>query len=192
MRRWLRLAAAAAAIGGSTSATAATVSVTITGVSEVGYELTVAGVRKTGWLAASPGPSSVRAQLDVAGQSAVTATVTFLGSAGVLATCPAVEVKLENEQAACEPAFVLSGRQAGLQRFECQSRCDPRREGQKSSGEDDDEEEWVYAMRQPRPAPRLDGWAAARPGVNPATQSFYTDSMSSGGFARLYSSTVGR
>ena len=169
--RWSVLITAAAA----GQATAATVAVTITGVSETGYELDISGIRKNGRLSAAPGPATVRDMIDVGERPSVSAELKFIGSAGVLAVCPAVQVRLQAARASCEPAFVLSGEKAGTEGFVCSARCVARRTAEKDESDDDD---WVYALRGGS-EPLVDGW--------PSSQSFYTGAISATGTRRIYS-----
>lgn len=184
-RRWLAAAAGIAAAAQAAGAT--TLTVTITGQSDTAYELDVSGIQKNGRLGAAPGAATVRDLVDIGRREAVKAVVTFTGAAGVIATCPALEIKLRSAQAACEPAFVLTERQAGTDAFACESRCEPKKRVEKSSSDDEDEDDWVYALNAPAPAaPRLDGWAAAARD-NQMSPAFYTASMSAGSGAGLYS-----
>lgn len=185
-----RLGRALMVMAAATAATmtrAATVAVTITGLSETGYELDVSGIRKNGRLGAAPGPATIRDLVDVGRVDRVTASVTFMSGNGVLAVCPEVQIKLDGAQPACEPSFILTGEQAGLGRYACRSRCEPRKQGEKTrgGGEDEGDEDWVYALAPRAPAPILDGWAQAG-GGNWASQSFYTSAMSSAQEARIY------
>jgi hypothetical protein len=180
MTRALGIVLAAAATAWASTASAATLSVTITGLSDTGYELNVSGILKNGRLGASAGPATVRDLVDVGARDLVKAVLTFTGQSGVIATCPALEIKLDHSQAACEPTFVLTGRQTGTASFACEAKCQPAKRKQKSSDEDeDDEDDWVYALASPATpaAPRLDGWAQGR-GDNHYSQSFYTRAMS--------------
>lgn len=183
------LAAAATAWLGASTASATTLSVTITGLSDTGYELNVSGILKNGRLGAAPGPATVRDLVDVGARDLVKAVLTFTGSGGVIATCPALEIKLNHAQAACEPSFVLTGRQTGTATFSCEAKCQPLKRGEKSSDEDDDEDDWVYALASPAAAPaapRLDGWGMSR-GDNHYSQSFYTRAMSGARERGVYS-----
>lgn len=177
-RLWIVLAAGAFA---GPCAHATTVSVRITGTADTSYELTVSGVRRSGRLGAQPGAATVRDLIEVGRHDRVTASLTFLNEAGVVAACPAVTVTLQGSQATCEPAFVLTAEQQGLGRFACSSKCEPRKDAEKSrSGDEDEDEEWYYAgaPSRARPEPRVDGW----------TQSFYTRAMSLPSGALVYSS----
>lgn len=180
----LAAAAAAAWLGAAAPAGAATLTVTITGLADTDYELNVSGILKSGRLGAVPGPATVRDLVDVGGRDSVKAFVTFSGRRGVIATCPAVEVRLERAEAACEPNFVLTGRQTGADSFACEARCEPRKRSQKSSDEDDDDD-WVYALNAP--APLQDGWALRARGETHSSQVFYSRAMSGRAEATLYS-----
>ena len=182
------LAAATAAWLGASTASATTLSVTITGLSDTGYELNVSGILKNGRLGASAGPATVRDLVDVGARDLVKAVLTFTGQGGVIATCPALEIKLSHAQAACEPSFVLTGRQTGTNTFSCEAKCQPHKRNEKSTDEDDDEDDWVYALASPTApsAPRLDGWALGR-GDNHYSQSFYTRAMSDARERGVYS-----
>lgn len=188
MTRALGIVLAAAATAWASTASATTLSVTITGLSDTGYELNVSGILKNGRLGASAGPATVRDLVDVGARDLVKAVLTFTGQGGVIATCPALEIKLNHAQAACEPSFVLTGRQTGTATFACEAKCQPSKRSQKSSDEDDDEDDWVYALASPPSpaAPRLDGWAQGR-GDNHYSQSFYTRAMSDARERRVYS-----
>jgi hypothetical protein len=173
MRRWLWSFMIATAAAGP--AAAATVAVTITGLAETSYELDVSGIRKSGRLAAAPGPATVRDLIDVGGLPSVNAGLTFVGAGGTIAVCPEVRVRLEAARALCEPAFVLSGRRAGTDGYVCEARCVARRAVEQ---DESDEEEWVYALRG-RAQPLVDGWGSS--------QSFYTGAIPGSGAGRLYS-----
>ena len=170
-RLGLMLAAAMAA-SATRAAQAATLAVTITGQSETGYELNVSGIQKTGRLAAAPGAATVRDLVDIGRRELVKAVVTFTGSGGVLATCAALEVKVRAAEAACEPTFVLTGRQTGASAYACESTCEPRKRTEKTHPEEEDDDDWVYALN-------------ARD--NHMYQSFYTSAMFSGRGLGLYS-----
>ncbi len=181
---WVLLGALTATAG---RAGAATVAVTITGLSDTGYELEVSGIRKTGRLGAVPGPSTVRDLIDVGGRDEVTATLTFLGRDGVLATCPGVHIKVEGARAACEPMFVLTDEREGSEGFSCKTTCDRSRLEKSRSHDEDDDDDWVYAMsREPRARPLADGWSFGR-GDTAKFQSRYSGSMSDPASGLVYS-----
>lgn len=192
MRRlhWRILVIGAAMAG--VKAEAATVAVTITAQSEIGYELNISGIRKNGRLGPQPGPATVRDLIDVGMRERAEATLTFIGSAGVIATCPEVHVPLAMAQALCEPAFVLTSALSGLDRFRCLSRCDPRKRGEKerrTEGEDDEETTVATRPSDSEAQPRRDGWAP-RPGNTASFQSFYNAAMSGPGAGLLYSAPI--
>lgn len=172
------LAAAVMTAALTAGARAATLAVTITGLAESEYELDVSGIQKSGRLGGNPGAATVRSLIQVEGRDAVTAKLTFTAPGGATAACSAVKVKLTGAQAACEPAFVLTDRQIGSASFVCESRCDPRKTAPKATTEDEDDQEWIYARKGGRAAPRLDGWASH--------QSFYSNSMLADTRAGLY------
>lgn len=180
--RWGLLTALVAL--GAGQALAATVSVTITGLSNTGYELEISGIRKTGRLGAVPGPSTVRDVVDVGQRQQVTANLTFMDGDGVIASCPGVQVKVDGARAACEPMFVLTGSQSGSDRFTCKTTC--ARTQRARDEDDDDDDDWVYACAGPMPSPRLDGWSLGM-GETPKFQSLYRGSMSEGASASVYS-----
>jgi hypothetical protein len=172
MKVWA--AAVLTAMAATEGARAATLAVTITGMAESAYELDVAGIQKTGRLG-GPGAATVRDLIQVEGRQWVTARLTFTAPGGAVASCSAVKVTLVGAQASCEPAFVLTDRQAGAAHFACESRCEPRKPAQRSQ-EDDEDEEWIYALRRAPSAPRLDGW----------TQGVYSGAMPAAAATTVY------
>ncbi len=149
--KWIPRLMLGAALSTAHAAAATTVFVTITGSEQTAYELDVGGIRKTGRITGTPGVATVRDIVDIEGRRGISATLIFKTDAGILATCPEVKVPLRGAQTLCEPAFVLTGEKTGVPGPRCQSRCDPRRRVEKSDHEDEEEEEdRVYAIRQPR------------------------------------------